>query len=57
MSVLAEQCPSVTGSATSQQQLAKAIDKGVPISIISKDHPPFDTSDNNMMQRPRSVYS
>ncbi|MFO7601899.1 MAG: hypothetical protein R6X27_19130 [Candidatus Desulfacyla sp.] len=41
----------------SQQQLAQAIKKSVPITIVSKNHPPFDPSDDDMVQRPCSVYS
>jgi hypothetical protein len=57
MSVIAEQGPRVTGGGASQQQLAKPINKVVPISIISEDYPLFDPPDNNMVERPWSVYS
>lgn len=57
MHMIAEQRPCVAGSGTSQQQLAKAIKKSVPITIFSKDRLPFDPSDDNVMQRPCSVYS
>jgi len=55
--VIAEQSPCVAGSGTFQQQLAQAIKKSVPITIVSKDHPPFDPSDDYMVQRSCSVYS
>jgi hypothetical protein len=57
MHVIAEQGPCVAGSETSQQQLAQAIKKSVPIAVVPKDHPPLDPSDDYMVQRPRSVYS
>jgi len=57
MHVIAEQGPCVAESGTFQQQLAKAIEKSVPITLISKDHPPFDPSNYYMVQRPWSVYS
>jgi hypothetical protein len=39
------------------QRLAKPIEKSVPITIISKEHPPFDPSDDYMVQGTWSIYS
>jgi len=57
MHVIAQQGPCVARSGTSEQQVAKAIKKSVPITVASKDYPPFDPSNDNVMQRRWCVYS
>ena len=57
MSMVAQQRPSVAGCETFHQNAPKPIEERIPVLMVPKNLRPFDPSDHDMVERPRSVYS
>ena len=57
MSMIAKQRPRIAGSGGFQQDTAKPSEKGLPIRIIPVNRPSFDSTNDDVVERPRGVYS
>jgi hypothetical protein len=57
MKMIGHQSPSITGGAGVCQNFAESFEELIPVTFIAKYETPIDTSDDDMVQRTRSVYA